>query len=80
MSETGGAAGTATGIPGGVGIPTTVGRGLATDGLTTPVVTDELGDGLEGEGEAVAAAAEAVLEAGGELLGDDDDDDDEDAF
>ena len=70
---TGGTPGTAEGIPEGADIPTTVGIGFATDGLiTTAVVTDELGDGLEGDDEAVTAEPEleVVLEAGGELLGD----------
>ena len=72
---TGGTPVTAEGIPEGAGIPTTVGIGFATDGLiTAAVVTDELGDGLEGDDEAVVTAAtelEIVLEASGELLGDD---------
>ena len=71
---TGGIPGTAEGIPEGAGIPTTVGIGFATDGLNTAVVvTDELGEGLEGDDEVVTAATEleVVLEAGGELLGDD---------
>ena len=74
---TGGMPDTAEGITEGAGIPTTVGIGFATDGLVTAaaaVVTDELGDGLEGDDEAATADAEleAVLEeAGRELLGDD---------
>ena len=73
---TGGTPGTAEGIPEGGGIPITVGIGFATDGLVTAaaVVTDELGDGLEGDDEAATAEAEqaaVVEEAGGELLGDD---------
>ena len=73
---TGGTPGTDAGIPEGAGIPTTVGIGFATDGLVTAaVVTDELGDGLEGDDESATAEAEleeaVLLEAGGELLGDD---------
>ena len=54
-----------------------MGIGFATNELVTAaavVVTDELGDGLEGDDEAATAEAEleAVLEeTGGELLGDD---------
>ena len=67
---TGGTPGVALGIPDGVGMPTRVGVGLASDGLTTAVVVaDEAGNVFTGVDGALEGELEAVMEDGGELFG-----------
>ena len=66
---TGGTPGGALGIPDGVGIPTRVGVGLTSDGLTTAVlVGDEAGTVFRGVDGALESGLEVVMEDGGELF------------